>query len=371
MSSNDNGDINLGLTPRLASAMTGSLLTSFLVTPMDVVRVRLQQQELLPDCSCDINKLSTLNMKSGVKALRVESFSHNSSIFWESLCFKDLSCKNAVTRYDNTWEALLNISRKEGLTTLWRGLSLTLLMAIPANVIYYTGYEYVRDISPLERISPNLNPVICGATARVLAASSIAPFELLKTRLQSIPSPTRTAKTSKIIRDLLKETRKDLNREGYKSLFRGLEITLWRDVPFSAIYWGTYEFCKKKLWSTENDKHEFSNTNNNQFFKTFSRSFISGCISGSMAAVFTHPFDVGKTRLQISMLNSDNSNKMIQRQKNGSKQSMFIFLRNIYRTEGMNALFTGLLPRLLKIAPSCAIMISTYEVSKRIFSINT
>jgi solute carrier family 25 protein 39/40 len=31
-------------------------------------------------------------------------------------------------------------------------------------------------------------------------------------------------------------------------------------------------------------------------------------------------------------------------------------------------LYVGLLPRLLKIAPSCAIMISSYELGKRFFA---
>lgn len=79
-----------------------------------------------------------------------------------------------------------------------------------------------------------------------------------------------------------------------------------------------------------------------------------------MAAVLTHPFDVGKTRMQITYLNSTLEKK--------PSKNMFKYLNQMRKSEGLAALYTGLVPRVIKIAPSCAIMISTYEVCKRLFS---
>ena len=36
---------------------------------------------------------------------------------------------------------------------------------------------------------------------------------------------------------------------GCTNLFRGLGPTLWRDVPFSCLYWYTYESLKRRLRS--------------------------------------------------------------------------------------------------------------------------
>ena len=36
-------------------------------------------------------------------------------------------------------------------------------------------------------------------------------------------------------------------REGVTSLWRGLGVTLLRDVPFSAVYWACYEDLKVRL----------------------------------------------------------------------------------------------------------------------------
>ena len=42
----------------------------------------------------------------------------------------------------------------------------------------------------------------------------------------------------------------------------------------------------------------------------------------------------------------------------------------ITRNEGLRALFTGFSARIAKIAPSCAIMISSYEGAKQLFAGN-
>ena len=41
--------------------------------------------------------------------------------------------------------------------------------------------------------------------------------------------------------------------------------------------------------------------------------------------------------------------------------------RDVVRAQGFSGLFAGLAPRILKVAPACAIMISSYEYGKRFF----
>ena len=47
-----------------------------------------------------------------------------------------------------------------------------------------------------------------------------------------------------------------------------------------------------------------------------------------------------------------------------SHPNMFKYLYKIYKNEGMGALYAGFGPRVMKIAPACAIMISSYEVGR-------
>ena len=359
--SDRNSSNSLTLKERMLSAGTGSVLTSLILTPMDVVRIRLQQQQMIPGCSCDGAPEISNTVEAGSKLKPLTNVGgqnlNNAKIFWESACFQELHCKNSPLKFNGTLEAFAKIANVEGITSLWRGISLTLLMAIPANMVYFSGYEYIRDISPIATTYPTLNPLFCGAIARVFAATSIAPLELAKTKLQSIPRSSKSTKTWMMVKDLISETRQEMKMVGpSRALFKGLEITLWRDVPFSAIYWSSYELCKENLWL---DSNKYSRKDSNWIH--FINSFASGCVSGMIAAICTHPFDVGKTRWQISMMNNGDS-KRVNRSRN-----MFKFLDTIRRREGFAALYTGLAARGIKIAPSCAIMISSYEISKNIF----
>ncbi|KAG6930563.1 solute carrier family 25 member 40 [Chelydra serpentina] len=113
-------------------------------------------------------------------------------------------------------------------------------------------------------------------------------------------------------------------KDGWRSLWRGWGPTALRDVPFSAMYWYHYERIKKRLCKTF-DAHE----------PTFMISFTSGAAAGSIAATVTLPFDVVKTHKQTE----------------------------IWDYETLNCI----VPRLIKVAPACAIMISTYEYGKSFF----
>lgn len=338
---------------RMLSACLGSFITSLVVTPFDVVRIRVQQQEVMQGFQCcsqgpRTTKVATASRGAGAGAPAAAPAPPG--VFWLDHHYCDSA--ERCPRITSTFQGMSVISRNEGLTTLWRGLSLTLFMAIPSNIIYFTGYEYIRDHSPIK--GEMLNPLLCGSFARTMAATVVAPVELLKTRLQSIPSEVRNDQPrSQILKNLLKDLGLSLQSRGIGSIFTGLKITLWRDVPFLGIYWLYYELFKDRIGRAM--KVDFAASHQDDW-KVFTTTFLSGSMGGVVAAAFTNPFDVGKTRLQIATEEKPRSNTL-----------MFTFLRQIYRNEGMAALYSGFGPRVMKIAPLCAIMISSYEIGKKIF----
>lgn len=349
-----NRSSDLTLSQRMLSACTGSLLTSLVVTPFDVVRIRLQQQELLyPVQTADVTCCR--------------------KVFWETPIDKMVgtvkgnfcqpnSCFNEGAKIEGTFQGLRNIAAKEGLSTLYRGLGLTLVMAIPSNVVYFSGYEFLRDSSPLRESFPLINPLLCGSIARILAATSVAPLELIKTRSQAVPTGGAAKSSSEILRMVLRNSLNEIKTGGVSTIFKGLGLTLWRDVPFSGIYWSTYEYVTHvlKTKSILNDENKLMSTDTSLFL----RSFAGGSIAGVTAAIFTNPFDVGKTRMQVSLNDNNNMGSLGRKQK---KETIFKYITQIYRNEGLAALYVGLLPRCMKIAPACAIMISSYEMTKKFF----
>ena len=298
--------------------------------------------------------------------------------------------------FNSTLDGIRKIARNEGVSTLWRGLSPTLLMAVPANIIYFTGYEWLRfdGMSPIQRrVRDEYAPLVAGASARVLAATAVSPIELFRTRLQASHGSSAAghlADTFRGIKDMV-------GLHGYHSLWRGLTLTLWRDAPFSGMYWWGYETVRGSLTdlrerrrgraldldgsSSGSGSGSGSGTgtggrgwarrrsqSHETHQDTFIDSFVAGALSGAFASVVTTPFDVGKTRTQVY---HDSSSKAAAAASASrpvpEEQSMVRLLWHIFRAEGVSGLFRGCIPRTLKVAPSCAIMISSYEVGKRVF----
>ena len=93
-------------------------------------------------------------------------------------------------------------------------------------------------------------------------------------------------------------------------------------------------------------------------------SFIAGAGSGAVAALVTTPFDVGKTRQQVLHHTKEEVGSAVKALR-PEEQSMPRFLWHIFKEQGASGLFKGWTARCLKVAPACAIMISSYEVGKK------
>lgn len=279
--------------------------------------------------------------------------------------------------FTSTFDGMRKIAKNEGFFTLWRGLAPTLVMAVPANMIYFTGYEWMRydKASPFAKLDSTSAPLAAGALARAVAATAIGPMELFRTRLQGSHGDSAAGH----VKDTLNSMKEMLKTHGYKSLWRGLSLTLWRDVPFSGMYWWGYETVRGKLsearergrgrsleGGVQARRRSQSQENHRD---TFVDSFIAGSMSGAMACLATMPFDVGKTRTQVYH-NSGKNAAGGAGKKAGlapEEQTMFQLLRHILKTEGVAGLYRGWMPRVMKIAPACAIMISSFEMGKKVF----
>lgn len=274
--------------------------------------------------------------------------------------------------FTSTFDGLRKIARNEGFWTLWRGLSPTLMMGIPANIIYFAGYDWLRmdDRSPIKQnVSGVYAPFVAGAIARTAAASATSPVEMFRTRLQATPGHG-AGHFKATLEGLYQMTQ----TSGYTSLWRGLSLTMWRDVPFSGLYWWGYEKVKQALEDARQPApHRPSSEMESPSTTTaFFESFIAGATSGSVAALVTTPFDVGKTRQQVfrhmddgALSSSGPRPSPLTRTIVPEQLSLPKFLMHILQEEGMAGLFKGWAARCLKVAPACAIMISTYELGKR------
>ncbi|XP_050446463.1 probable mitochondrial glutathione transporter SLC25A40 [Cataglyphis hispanica] len=319
---------------QIVAACTGAFITSVFVTPLDVVKIRLQTQQ---------------------KAM----LSNKCFLYCNGLMDHLCPCANGKMpewmkrngKFHGTVDALIKISKTEGVISLWSGLSPTLVLAIPATVVYFVSYEqlrlYLKDTYNREFRKRGNNveqpfwiPVLAGGTARIWAATLVSPLELIRTKMQS--QKLSYAEITQAMKTVVKYS-------GISGLWMGLSTTLLRDVPFSAIYWLNYETIKKIFYTSH---------------QTFTFNLVAGAVSGSIAAVLTIPFDVVKTHRQIEM-----GEKEIYSDKPIRSSNTWSIIQRIYHQNGLKGLFTGLTPRLVKVAPACAIMIATFEHGKRFFQL--
>ncbi|OJD35993.1 solute carrier family 25 member 40 [Diplodia corticola] len=402
---------DISVSQKMLSAVTGSILTSLLVTPLDVVRVRLQSQHHSTPTSTattrrTIPTLSTLQLHNarftnippnlGITACCREVFWVNNNA---SYCVAGPTVMPTITptsaascaveetqrkAFTSTFDGLRKIARNEGIRTLWRGLSPTLVMTVPANVIYFAGYDWLRtaSTSPVKNnFGDSTAPLVAGSTARVLAAIAVSPIEMFRTRMQATHSPSSASGSH--FRDTLKGMGDLVRQDGWISLWRGLGLTLWRDVPFSAIYWWGYESTRNVITDERERmrgrglergrasgavraRSRSRSRSEEDHTETLVDSFVAGATSGAVAAFVTTPFDVGKTRQQtVRHSGSKGSAGGVVNAIRPEERSIPRFLLHIFQEQGLPGLFRGWSARCLKVAPACAIMISTYEMGKK------
>jgi len=212
------------------------------------------------------------------------------------------------------------------------------LIGVPSQATYILAYDHLLNVVLPPFIHSDAGvPLVAGVLARSAISTIASPLELIRTNLQSTPPSPDNPHT---LRSVLSSVRTLVRKNGFQFMWRGLGPTLWRDVPFSGFYWASYETWKRAFTRRG---HEGTWV-----------AFISGAISGTSAALITSPFDVLKTRRQALIMAPSTTHNV--------SSSTFPLLFRIFQTEGPSAFFAGIIPRVVKIAPACGLMIASFEV---------
>ena len=126
------------------------------MTPLDVVKIRLQSQERM------MHKGDCFVYRNGLMDHLCTCFNGPESWYNRRI---------PGGKYTGTFDAMIKIVRAEGVTSLWSGLPPTLLMAFPQTVLYFTTYDACKELIGYHEINnPNsLIPVVSGGLARLLA----------------------------------------------------------------------------------------------------------------------------------------------------------------------------------------------------------
>ncbi|KAK3940741.1 calcium-binding mitochondrial carrier protein [Diplogelasinospora grovesii] len=237
--------------------------------------------------------------------------------------------------YKNSLDCFRKVIRNEGFRGLYSGVLPQLVGVAPEKAIKLTVNDLVRGWFSKDNKIWWGHEVIAGGAAGACQVVFTNPLEIVKIRLQvqgevakSVEgAPKRSAMW--IVRNL-----------GLVGLYKGASACLLRDVPFSAIYFPTYNHLKKDLFGESPTKK-----------LGVLQLLTAGAIAGMPAAYLTTPCDVIKTRLQVEARKGDTA-------YTGLRHAA----KTIWKEEGFRAFFKGGPARILRSSPQFGFTLAAYEL---------
>ncbi|CCC14290.1 hypothetical protein SMACR_08829 [Sordaria macrospora] len=157
-----------------------------------------------------------------------------------------------VPKYRNAAHALYTVVKEEGFGALYRGVSLTALRQGSNQAVNFTAYSYFKkwlyEWQP-EYVGQNLpsyQTTLIGLVSGAMGPLSNAPIDTIKTRLQkSVAQPGESAlqRITKISGEMFKQ-------EGFHAFYKGITPRIMRVAPGQAVTFTVYEFLKQKIERT-------------------------------------------------------------------------------------------------------------------------
>ncbi|CAF3831437.1 unnamed protein product [Adineta steineri] len=178
---------------------------------------------------------------------------------------------------------------------------------------------------------------IAGATSGVLVSVLVSPLDVLKTRIQVKRLPKGVPDTPFLV-----VIYRLAQREGFRAFYKGLGVTMLGYVPNWAIYFSTYQWSKKQYASILSSGHYENDVLTN---------LLSSITAGAVANTVIAPMWTIRTRMMTQSNYDDYRNA-------------FDAARKIYRTEGLYALYRGLVPSMLGLI-HVGIQFPLYEYLKK------
>ncbi|KAK9944029.1 hypothetical protein M0R45_009613 [Rubus argutus] len=143
-----------------------------------------------------------------------------------------------------SWQVLLKIIENDGVLGLYAGYTATLLRNLPAGVLSYSSFEYLKAAVLSKTKQAQMEPiqsVICGALAGAISASITTPLDVVKTRLMT----QNVNKVAAVVHSGVSATVKQIvMEEGWVGFTRGMGPRVLHSACFSALGYFAFETAR-------------------------------------------------------------------------------------------------------------------------------
>jgi hypothetical protein len=152
-------------------------------------------------------------------------------------------------QYKGGWDALVQISKNEGLRGIYKGYGATLASFGPFSALYFMFYEkfklWSKQYDGQESMSlPFQWTVISSAGAGALASFLTSPLDMAKLRLQVQRGSQKSASSTTSYRGISDALSSAFQSGGVQGIFRGAGARMLHFVPATTISMTTYETCR-------------------------------------------------------------------------------------------------------------------------------
>ena len=240
------------------------------------------------------------------------------------------------------------------------GNGLNVVKVMPESAIKFGSYEGSKRA--LARFEGHDDPAKIHPWSQLAAAgfgglisqAFIYPLDTLKFRMQN----ETVAKGLRGNALIIQTAKKMWRQNGMRSFYRGLPMGLVGMFPYSAIDLTTFEYLKR-FWTARNALAlGCSKENRDAAPGNFATGAMGAC-SGAIGATAVYPINLLRTRLQTQ------GTAIHPRTYTGIVD---VTLKTI-KGEGIQGLFKGVTPNLLKVMPAVSITYVVYENSKRLLDL--
>ncbi|PQE14974.1 mitochondrial carrier protein [Rutstroemia sp. NJR-2017a WRK4] len=243
-------------------------------------------------------------------------------------------------------KGLMKMWKEEGWRGFMRGNGTNCIRIVPYSAVQFGSYNFYKkffESSPGGDMS-SFKRLVCGGAAGITSVFFTYPLDIVRTRL-SIQSASFAAlgrHGAKLPGMWATMSTMYKTEGGIPALYRGIIPTVAGVAPYVGLNFMTYELVRK-YFTPEGDKNPSA-----------VRKLAAGAISGAVAQTCTYPFDVLRRRFQINTMSG----------MGYQYKSIFDAVKIIVAQEGIAGMYKGIVPNLLKVAPSMASSWLSFEMTR-------